>query len=206
MAALARAVPGRLGPRSPARAPPASPTVRWTILVDQADEEAADRGRDEARTSKLWMHQVKHLRASSTAARRAEQVGAERRSAVRDRPRRRLWARVTQTRAETRGEGDPIPHWTDRDGQFTHSPRPRPRHDVPGRPPARRVSARLRADSRPGREIRVAYGGLAVGPKADLKHWSGRSSAGRSPDLPLNPPLEKLGEWYPFRLASKGGG
>jgi hypothetical protein len=56
----------------------------------------------------------------------------------------------------------------------------------------------------PGREIRVVHKGMAIGPKADLKHLE-RSLLGHSPSqMAINPPLEKQGQWYPFRLVVKG--
>ena len=56
-----------------------------------------------------------------------------------------------------------------------------------------------------GREIRVAYAGLALGIKSELKHLE-RSNLGRPmPDVTLNPPIDKPAEWYPYRLTVKGG-
>ena len=116
-----------------------------------------------------------------------------------------FWARVTPTRAETRGEGRPVAHWSAREGRLTHYPG----HDQD----LMYLTVPLRGEfqldceltSAPGREIRVMYGGLAVGPKSDLKHLE-RSQFGRPlAELTLNPPLEKPGDWYPFRLVVKGG-
>jgi hypothetical protein len=46
---------------------------------------------------------------------------------------------------------------------------------------------------------------MAVGPKLDLKLLD-RSQFGRPlGDVAINPPLEKLGEWYAFRLAAQKG-
>ena len=59
--------------------------------------------------------------------------------------------------------------------------------------------------SSPGREIQVSYGGLAVGPKADLKHLE-RSQFGKPlTELTINPPLDKLAEWYRYRLVVGAG-
>ena len=56
-----------------------------------------------------------------------------------------------------------------------------------------------------GKEMRVSLGGLTIGPKDDLKGVE-RSHFGRAlPTTSLAPPLEKLGEWYPYRLVVKGG-
>lgn len=56
-----------------------------------------------------------------------------------------------------------------------------------------------------GQQIGIMYNGLAIGLKSDGKHLD-RSQFGRPlADQTLNPPLEKPGDWYPFRLAVKGG-
>ena len=42
-------------------------------------------------------------------------------------------------------------------------------------------------------------------PKADLKHLD-RSQFGRPlSEMAINPPLDKLAEWYPYRLVVKRG-
>ncbi len=57
----------------------------------------------------------------------------------------------------------------------------------------------------PDRKIRLQYGGLAIGPSADLKHVE-RAQFGRPVgELSINPPLEKPAEWFPYRLVVKGG-
>ena len=57
----------------------------------------------------------------------------------------------------------------------------------------------------PDRKIRLQYGGLAIGPSADLKHVE-RAQFGRPvAELSINPPLEKPAEWFPYRLVVKGG-
>ena len=159
---------------------------------------------EEIRTRpETWMRQVRHLRAQLQLAElggtdAARPFGSDPEAAS-------PWARVTQTRGETRGQGYPIPHWSERDNQLTHYPG----HDRD----LMYMAVPLRGDfqldceltSAPEHVIRVAYGGLAVGPKADLKALD-RSQFGRPlADLPINPPLEKLGDWYAFRLAKKGG-
>jgi len=149
-----------------------------------------------------WMRQVKHLLAQ---LRLAELGGPDAARTFGSDPEASLWARVTQTRGETRGEGYPIPHWSVRDNQLTHYPG----HDrdllylaVPLRG---EFQLDCETSSLPGEFIRVAYGGLAVGPKQDLKGLD-RSQFGRPKgDIVVNPPLEKLGDWYAFRLAVKGG-
>ncbi len=115
------------------------------------------------------------------------------------------WAHVTPSRAESRGLGEPIPHWSQTDGEFTHYPghvRDLLYLNVPLRG---EFQLDCELTSGPGREIQVVYGGLAVGPKADLKHLD-RSQFGRPlAEIAINPPLDKPGEWYPYRLVVSGG-
>jgi hypothetical protein len=155
--------------------------------------------------SRLWQHQVRNLQARAELLARRDKGDPDAARPFGSDPETPLWARVTPARAETRGDGWPIAHWSAHEGRLTHSPG----HDQDGL----YLTVPLRGDfqldcqltSAPGREIRVAYGGLALGPKADLKHLE-RAPIGRpSADLALNPPLEKLTEWYPFRLVVNAG-
>ena len=150
-----------------------------------------------------WMRQARHLRAQ---LRRAEPGGTDAaRPFGSDPEAARPWARVTQTRGETRGQGYPMPHWIEQDNQLTHYPG----HDRD----LMYMAVPLRGDfqldceltSAPEHVIRVAYGGLAVGPQGDLKSLDQSQFARPGPALPVNPPIEKLGEWYAFRLTKKGG-
>jgi hypothetical protein len=150
---------------------------------------------------RIWENQVKNLRARGRLLAAAELDP----SPFEVPPELPHWASVVQTRAETRGGGAPRPAWIDRDGALTHHPG----HaldmlylDVP-----------LRGDFQLDceltgfgwRELRISYGGLMVGPKYDLKHVI-RAHYGRNlPDVAVTPPLEKLGEWYRYRLVVKGG-
>jgi hypothetical protein len=154
--------------------------------------------------SGLWEDRLKDLRARAIATAGAAGASAPARP-LGDDPDVLPWARVTQTRAQSRGDGEPIARWTWRDGRLTHhSGHDRDMMDL---------TIPLRGDfqldceltAAPGREIRVAYAGLALGPKADGKHLE-RSALGRPmPDVAVNPPLEKLGEWSAYRLAVRGG-
>ena len=114
------------------------------------------------------------------------------------------WSRVTHTRAETRGQGRPTAQWDTHDGEIKHWPG----HDVD----MMYLNVPLRGDfqldcelSRVGQRIRVMYGGIGVAPGNDPKTLE-RFALGAAPsEQILNPPLEKLGDWYPFRLVVKGG-
>ncbi len=155
--------------------------------------------------SKLWEDQVKNLRARAELLAEAERPGAPPARPFGTDPDVPHWARVTQTRARTRGTGEPIPGWIARDGQFAHQPGHA--NDMMYLAVPLRGDFRLDCEltSPAGREIRVAYAGLVLGMKPDLKHLE-RSNLGRAmPEVTLNPPIDKLAEWYPYRLEVKGG-
>jgi hypothetical protein len=148
-----------------------------------------------------WERHVKNLRSRALVL--SEPGGSSRPfGADADAP---PWARVTHPRAETRGKGEPTPHWTFRDGQLNHFPGHG--NDF------MYLSIPLRGDfqldceltSFNWREIRVSYAGIAAALKYDLKHVE-RFHYGRSlPEVTLVPPFTKIGDWYPFRLVVKSG-
>ena len=170
-------------------------------MVDQIDTRKSI-GAEKRTPQEAWMRQVKHLRAALELAER-ERTDAD--VPFGSAPPTSLWARVTQTRGQTRAEGYPIAHWTERDGQLTHYPG----HDRDLLYLAIPLCGEFQLDceltSRPGQVIRIAYGGLAVGPMLDLKGLDQSRFAQLFPALPVNPPLAELGEWHAFRLTLKGG-
>ena len=115
------------------------------------------------------------------------------------------WSRVTHSRAQTRGEGKPIALWSEHSGVFTHYPG----HDLD----MMYLSVPLRGDFQldcevsPRRERRSGSSTPARPslPAATSRCWSGSGWAGRLSDEAVNPPLEKLGDWYPLRLVLTGG-
>ncbi len=115
------------------------------------------------------------------------------------------WARVTHNRAETRGQGLPLPQWDTRGGELTHHPG----HDLD----MMYLNVPLRGDfqldcelsSAVGRKVRVLYGGVGVSPLDDPKKLERFKMGSSFSEVALSPPLEKLGDWYPFRLVVKGG-
>src|SRR5262249_26591182 len=115
------------------------------------------------------------------------------------------WARVTQGRAETRGDGHPRLLWTYRDGQFTHHPG-QAEDMMYLRTPLRgefQVDCELAILG--WREVRLAYGGLAVAPKHDSKNVERHHFNRQLADIPLNPPLNLGDGWYKYRLVVKKG-
>jgi hypothetical protein len=149
----------------------------------------------------LWTDQVSHLRA---CARLMDELGPGGPPFGTD-PEIRDWARVTHGRAETRGTGDPIPHWSYRDGLFTHHPG-HANDMMYLRAPLRgefQIDCELAIFD--WREMRVAYGGMTVSPKHDLKHVERWHFNRALPEITLNPPLERPDGWYKYRLVVKKG-
>jgi lipopolysaccharide biosynthesis regulator YciM len=187
-----------------ARSRPALRKPAMTLLTTVFEQAArrTPRGAEKRTPQEAWMRQVKHVLAQLDLV---EQGGEDARRPFGSDPDGRLWARVTQTRGETRGQGYPSTHWRVRDGYVGHFPG----HDRDLMYMAVPVRGDFQIDcelsSPPGQVIRLAYGGLAVGPMVDLKALDQSLFARPRPALPLNPPLEKPGAWYTFRLTVKGG-
>jgi hypothetical protein len=173
-------------------------------MVTQVD--ARKPTEEETRTHpETWMRQVKHLRARLELLMASARRGKEAAPTFGSDPTEGSWAPVTQTRSQTRGEGYPIAHWTQQEKHLTHYCG----HDRDLMYLATPLRGEFQLDcelsSRPGQVIRVAYGGLAVGPKQELTSLD-RSQFGRPlPDIAINPQLAKLDDFYAFRLAVKGG-
>jgi hypothetical protein len=174
------------------------------VLVGRAEKRPATEASNRV-PSTLWETQVKHLLARATAT-DGPIVGGVGSPVVPFSSDLSVppWKPVTQTTARSRGEGEPLPHWSFRDSALSH----RPGHAedmiyliVPLRGKFE-LACELTATA--GREVRVVYGGQVLGLKADLKNLE-RSQLGRPmPDVAITPPLEKMGEWYGLRLAVDG--
>src|SRR5207249_2038779 len=143
----------------------------------------------------LHLNAVARLLESSAAGR--ERFG--------DAPPLEHWQVVTHSRAATRGGGAPRSHWTARGAELTH---------YPGHfEDALYFAVPLRGDfevtgeltSFGYREAQLAYGGLCVALKPDLKTYSLSQHTRPLRDGDFQPPLDKLGDWYAFRLAVKDG-
>jgi tetratricopeptide (TPR) repeat protein len=157
------------------------------VMVDQEQKKSA---------GKLWASQVKHARARGRLLAKSEPVGAG--------PNATHWAAVTHARADTRGPGHPVPTWTHHDGEFTHHPGHANDLLYLGVPLRGDFQLDGELTTFNWREIRVTYGGQAVGPKYDLKHLQ-RTHFGRPlPEITLNPPLDNLGDRFQYRLVVKG--
>jgi tetratricopeptide (TPR) repeat protein len=152
--------------------------------------------------STVWETQVNALRS------RLEQTTHEERSAPDDgnipELNTPLWKQVTQTTARSRGEGQPMPRWTFRDGTLSHRPGHADDMMYLAVPLRGTFAFDCELTAPAGREIRVVYAGQVLGLKADGKHLE-RGQIGRpSSEISINPPIDQPGEWYAWRLAVDG--
>ena len=139
------------------------------VMADQAKQKKTTQTEHKL-ASGLWTHQIRNIRARAMLLIEAEKSGAGSALAFGTDPGTSQWTQVTQTRAETRGTGEPIPHWGVAADQLTHLPG----HEID----LMYLAIPLRGDFQvdceltgsPDRKIRLQYGGLAIGPSADLKH------------------------------------
>jgi predicted Zn-dependent protease len=153
----------------------------------------------------VWEQLLSHEHARSHLLSLADQDKAQGRHSVGAGLGAPGWARVTHHRAESRGQGRPMAQWDTHDGELKHYPG----HDLD----MMYLNVPLRGDfqldcelsSTVGRRIRVIYGGVGIAPLNDPKQLERFQLGGSTTELMLNPPLAKLGDWYPFRLVAKGG-
>ena len=177
-------------------------------LLEIMAEQAAKQNPIQADTKAsigLWIRQVKNIRACADLLAEHEKPGAGAAPRFGSDPDAPRWARVTQTTAETRGLGEPITHWGARDDTFRHYPGHALDLMYLAIPLRGEFEVNCELTGAADCKIRLQYGGLAIGPKADLKHLE-RAQFGRPvAELSVNPPLEKPSEWFPYRLVVKGG-
>jgi hypothetical protein len=172
------------------------------LLIDQTQKRPQSDGPYQT-YSAIWDHVLTHERAHVHLLALDDKERAEGRSPSHSGRDAAGWARVTHSRAETRGQGLPMAQWDTRGGEIMHHPG----HDVD----MMYLSVPLRGDfqldcelsTMRGRNIRVMYGGVGVNPTAEGKKLE-RFQLGRPvSEIALNPLLEKLGDWTPFRLVVK---
>ncbi len=163
-----------------------------TLLADRAEKQPASEARNRL-PSTLWEVQVKNLRACAASMDGPIPGGGP------------PLKPVTQTTARSRGEGDPLPRWSSREGALSHQPGHADDMMYLSVPLRGKFELTCELTAPAGREVRVDYGGQVLGLKADLKNLE-RSQLGRPmPDVAITPPMEKVGEWYALRLAVDGG-
>ena len=115
------------------------------------------------------------------------------------------WVRATLGTSQTRGDGFPLPTWTYRDGAWHHAPG-HANDMVFLQTPIRgefEVSCELTFFGHG--EARLSYGGAAVGVLVDKKRYEVYRYGRVVSRGAIEPPLDEIREWYPFRLVVKGG-
>ncbi len=174
------------------------------ILIEQTGKRRRANGPYESMT-RYWDQVLTHERARAHLLALADKDKDEGRPSPSIQEAFPGWVRVTQNRAESRGRGNPLAQWDAHDGELKHHPG----HDVDmmylSVPLHGDFQLDCELDSVVGRKIRVIYGGMGLAPANDMKSME-RFQLGRPvSEVPLNPVLAKLGDWYAFRLVVKDG-
>lgn len=121
-------------------------------------------------------------------------------------PRAANWSPVTLGRADTRGPGDPIPHWTLKNGALLHSPGHANDFMYFNVPLRGNFEVNCDLTGFGWREAQLAYGGLRVGLIYDLKRYQLAAYNRNLREVNLNPPLATINrDWYAYRLEVKDG-
>jgi hypothetical protein len=174
------------------------------VMAGQSGNKKQTLAETDARST-TWEKRVKNIRARAVVLARGGPSDTAPTEAFGADPAAAHWARVTQTNAESRGTGKPVPHWSYSDGEFTHHPG----HNLDMMYLAVPVRGEFQLDCEltgsAGRQIHVMYNAQGVAPESDLKHLDRFKLGSPTTGLTVNPPIEKLAEWYRFQLAVKGG-
>lgn len=171
-------------------------------LADLAADRARKPEEDAATTSgpRVWEAQVRHLR-DRLAGPDGTIVGSRPADSFLAQPGGRPWRPVAQTTARSRGEGSPLPGWVWKNGTVRHLPGHSDDMLYLPVPLRGKFEVHCELTAPAGREIRLVHGGQVFGLKPDGRNLE-RGQIGRPmPNAGINPPLEKLGEWYAIRLA-----
>ena len=91
-------------------------------LAVRTDKEPPIEAERRAAPRTLWKDQVQNLRARATLLNEDRRSGANPARTADSELDLAPWAQVTPSRDRTRGEGEPIPRWTVRGGEYLHHP------------------------------------------------------------------------------------
>jgi tetratricopeptide (TPR) repeat protein len=148
-----------------------------------------------------WERRVKHVR---SLAQVVSLPDAERTPFGSD-PRSAEWKPVTIERADSRGLGDPIPHWTVCNAEAKHYPGHLQDFLYYNVPLRGNFEVNCELTSFGWRESRISYAGVMVGVVFDLKRYDLMHYGRGLPGGTIDPPLKDLKAYYPYRLVVKDG-
>jgi tetratricopeptide (TPR) repeat protein len=115
------------------------------------------------------------------------------------------WAPVTHVTATTRGDGAPVPQWFLRWGMIQHAPGHWQDFLYLGVPLRGNFEVSCELTAWGDNQQHLAYGGRLVSVVWDLKNLD-VSHFGRSDRrIALDPTLERLPDWYPYRMVVQDG-
>jgi tetratricopeptide (TPR) repeat protein len=115
------------------------------------------------------------------------------------------WSPVTHARADTRGPGMPVAHWAAQNGALIHYPGHANDNLYFNIPLRGDFEVECELTSFGWREARLSYGGLRCGLVYDLKRYELIQFNRYLSANAIEPPIDKVGDWYPFRLVMKDG-
>ncbi len=146
-----------------------------------------------------WGPLVRHLRA------RGQVLALEPRVAFGTPPKLASWSPVTHPTAERRGRGDPAAHWAVNKGEIKHYPGHAHDYMYLNVPLRGNFEINCELTGFGWREAQLTYGGIRVFLVHDLKRINLEHYNRPIRTIPLDPPMEKLGDWYPYRLVVQDG-
>jgi hypothetical protein len=148
-----------------------------------------------------WERQVRHLRARGQVVALAE----PQRKPFGSDPGLAYWSPVTHATAESRGAGEPLAHWTYHNGEIKHYAGHAHDYLYFNVPLRGNFEINCELTSFGWREAQLTYGGLRPFLVHDLKRVNLEHYDRPIRTINLEPPLEKVGDWYVFRLVVQDG-
>lgn len=149
----------------------------------------------------IWERHVRHLRALGQVLALPESLripfGTE--------PDLAYWSVVTHPRSDTRGPGDPIPHWNVQRDEVRHYPGHSRDYLYLNVPLQGNFEISCELTSFGWREAQLTYGTLRTWVVYDHKKVNVEQFNRVVRSVPIDPPLKQLPDWYPFRLVVNNG-
>ena len=186
--------PGLLATRAAMARPALLPTA--LELANLVQDHAKRRWRNDS-----WEHWTRHTKAEVLLLATPDDPGVPFGAA----PKSATWTPVVTGRAESRGKGDPAPHWTTRDGELVHYPGHLFDYLYLNAPLRGDFEVRCDLTSFDWRESRLSYAGTWIGLQYDLKRYEIGHYGRFDPEGTIDPPLPNVGAFYPYRLVVKDG-
>jgi hypothetical protein len=142
-----------------------------------------------------WMQHVRHLRGEAQLL--ALKDGSE--PPVQD-PKLTYWAPVTHVTSNSRGTCEPPAYWTLKDGGLLHYPGHARDYAYFSIPLRGEFTITCELTSFGWREAQISYGSKAVAINHERKKFDVTQFGRKIFDGIIQPPIEKIGDWYEYKL------